>query len=166
MGIGLAGSVVRSARKVLTNSQILGLSATHQEIVPSPGSGKFVCPVTMALTSNFPVAYASNTTQGDGIAIYPGAAGAYVYEWGFLVNGDTNLLNSFLTTTDPQYVRIPLEYEKFDVFWGGTVALRLVDASALDGLPLSIVAAVQTPFTLGDAANTMTINVLYAILSL
>jgi hypothetical protein len=167
MGIGLVGqSTVKKARVVLNNADILALDTTPIEIVPAPPSGQFVCPITMFVYTDFTVGYTPNTTANDGIAIYPGSTTTYPYEWGIIVNSDVeNSLNVILTSTTEQYIRLPLEYEKFSATWGGMVALKSVNASFIDGLALSMAGAVSTPITGGNAANTMTVSVLYAILS-
>ena len=142
------------------------LPSTPYELIAAPAAGTYIQPVSIQLISDFSGgAYDANTTAFNGLAIAHGTS-----TWGFLVNTDDygSVFSDFITNTVKGFTEIPTGYSTFSADWGSDISTGRVNASLVDGANLNIKGfnTANADFAGGNSANTLTVNVLYLLLSI
>jgi hypothetical protein len=155
-------SLLRQATVTLTHTQILTLDTTRQTIVPAAGPTTAIIPIAITLLSHFVTAYGT-TEEDDAINIdYNGGLNAAI-----LVNGSTapnQPLNSFLTTLGDRVAVLPVPLFRWNTTDSLLVPYHYSSATtSYTNRALTVDTYLTTPLSGGDAANTLTVSVLYGV---
>lgn len=140
--------LIKQARRVLTDEQIKALPSTPIDIVPSPGANRILVPVTVLVVVSKVAIY---TNVDAGASLYMGYESS-----GAATTGPGNTDGHFVFDTDtiPLLVPQPIDFGvTSDALSNYTdLALTLIGFNTGAG-----------DFTGGDAANTLTVTVLYMV---
>lgn len=129
--------------KVLTNAQIKALPTTPIEIIPAPGAGKIIVPISAFLHLKTTVAYASFDVLLS-FSLIRGTAGSPLFVHTFA----DDLLDS-TANTNGNMLEVTVNDADADVV-NKALNLKVDNGSTGD-------------FTGGDAANFLSVSVLYYI---
>lgn len=146
---------IRKATITLTDAQIKALPTTGVVLVPAPGAGFVLRPYLVVLVTNLAAAYTNVDASGVGFFVDDGAGDLTTYcpHATFLGNTARRIatMGPYVVTDDSS---------------GSGVVPRLSLAASEDS-PLILFSsnAAAGDYTGGDAANTITATVLYAVIA-
>jgi len=158
-GGGSSGSQLLNVRATLTDAQIKALPTTPIQIVTAPGAGKLIVPTMWMIQKSFVGAYTNVTVSAQ-----TGLFCTY--------DGNDNGTHTAVAVTEAGYAffgavsleQYPIPPGTHDDGNGGNFPPGGTDLRNL-GLFVQAINA-DGPFTGGDAANLLTVDMLYYVLTL
>lgn len=165
-------SAVRKSDPVtLTSAEIKALPGTDVELVAAPGAGKMIVPQAAYLVSDFASAYSGIDANTEYPAIWVSHTTRPIYLAELIddPDGPQSLLTTFLTGTNEFgpvfYTLLPRQHVSSDGPASQYVGVFSSGGPAdYDDVSLKLGADNSINFTGGDAANTLTVTVLYTVL--
>lgn len=173
-------AVLASTPVVLTNAQIKALPGTDIQLVAAPGASKTILPLYAFLTADFAVAYSGIDANTEYPAVWLAQSNSPIYLNEFIdqpsAEGGSSLTSFLTTTNESGRVGYTLELVQS---WavrgsvsGGTTVTGIAQSGlsapfspdALGNVSLKIGADNSVNFGGGNAANTLTVSVLYTVL--
>jgi hypothetical protein len=160
----VGGGLDHQATVTLTNAQIKALATedNYIEIVPAAGANQLIVPSTAVIITNFGVGYGGVATSASLYVGWPYTPLGGVIN---LVGVYTDLTGVLADTTAGAFTLLTLGLAKI---LGGASSLLSVPGYTVNpkpNLPLVIAGTDASPaWTGGDAANTLTVSVLYSVL--
>lgn len=169
-GTGTAsGASLRVSTVVLTDAQIKTLPTTPVSIVPAPGAGNFICFFYATLMAFFDGGSYTNinaNSAGVGLSIGANGQSSYVANDNTTTPALTGFSDFFGTAKRNFAALVPdLSPSSFQQGWGAVSIAQADIGGVLINAPMMLSAwnTTNNDLTGGNAANTLTVTVYYAV---